>query len=310
MGTVEGKIGDVKDRIESVQNSVSDAAQRVADNIKGKLHRVDDHIPLATEGDDQTNLAYKTEVLVNHAHQAFMTHDYEGAISALSDALELMPRDVELLAERARASMFLGKFSAATKDLDQALAIEPTQAYVWVDRAMAKLQLRDLEGALHDLNRANLLQPGQYNVLVARSLTRLSMWDVVGWAKDMFQAMRVMPSDWFSQLRSILGIRQFLMTGLISLFTLAVVTRATWAIGKRMLRRGVPSNRPQQQQHQQRINIPQQQRTVNVTETTVIREKAPPAQSNVPEAPKHESRVYDLRSHTTTAPQTNPTDVQ
>jgi tetratricopeptide (TPR) repeat protein len=89
------------------------------------------------------------------------TDDYDGAITAYSEAIHLNPKYAAAYYHRGLAQAKKQNFEAAVADYSQALNFDPEYRSVYSSRAFARLEIDDVEGAIQDRDQAMLLDQKQ-----------------------------------------------------------------------------------------------------------------------------------------------------
>ena len=108
----------------------------------------------------------------------------ERAQAAQSAALELRPKDVELLIDRALTLAQAGEYWEAIDDLNRADELAPGRADILVFRASAYRYVDALELAREDVNRALELDPDNPEGLLERGIIRRLSGDKQGARHD------------------------------------------------------------------------------------------------------------------------------
>lgn len=93
------------------------------------------------------------------AAQAVVAGNYQEAVVAYTEAINVQPDSDTLFVERARAYMNLGDYATALLDLDTALALNHYNSGAYILRGFAYTYLENYESALADANRVVELAP-------------------------------------------------------------------------------------------------------------------------------------------------------
>ena len=117
------------------------------------------------------------------------------ALTAQSAALELAPKNVELLIDRSITLAARNSVRAALDDLDRAAALAPERAEVLVLRASAYRQLDQAARAGAELERALALEPENPDGLLERGILRHAAGDRAGARQDWLQAVTLAPES-------------------------------------------------------------------------------------------------------------------
>lgn len=86
-------------------------------------------------------------------------HDFEHALTDLSQAVELRPDEPEYLYQRALVHRQNGQGELAAADLDKVIMLNPDFIRAYLPRAEIRLQEKDLAGAIADLDAVDRLAP-------------------------------------------------------------------------------------------------------------------------------------------------------
>ena len=106
-----------------------------------------------------TDTIRAAEAASERAEALEAAEDIEGAIQAMSEAIELAPEKAVYRALRGRLFALEEKWNAASRDFDSALALKPNRSTWLYGRGRAKAYLDDLDGALADFERCIALEP-------------------------------------------------------------------------------------------------------------------------------------------------------
>ena len=101
----------------------------------------------------------KAETFYQQGVEEARQKDYQAAVSAYDQALELDPDAAKIYNNRANAQFELGNQNQAIKDYNQALKLNPDFAEAYYNRGFARYKLGNAKGALQDYNRALELNP-------------------------------------------------------------------------------------------------------------------------------------------------------
>ncbi len=132
--------------------------------------------------------------LLGQAASAWMIAAKPRAAYALqTKALELRPRDVELLIDRSISLASVGKYWDAIDDLNNALDIRPSRTEALVFRASAYRRLKIPELATADIHRALEIDPTHPGGLLEQGYIRLEAGDGEGARRDWIKIIRLAP---------------------------------------------------------------------------------------------------------------------
>lgn len=117
------------------------------------------------------------------------------ANAALTAALKLRPRDVDLLIDRAIVLAEAKNYWEAIDDLNRVLEISPRRADAHVLRASAYRYVDSLELAAEDLNAALTIDPRNVEALAERGIVRRLTNDAAGARQDWLTVLRNAPDS-------------------------------------------------------------------------------------------------------------------
>jgi tetratricopeptide (TPR) repeat protein len=120
--------------------------------------------------------------------------DYQGAIQALNQALQINPNYAEAYFSRGNARNELGDKQGAIADFDQALRINPNLAEAYYNRGLARYGLEDKKGAIADFDQALRINPNLAEAYNNRGIVRKELGDKQGAIADYDQALRINPN--------------------------------------------------------------------------------------------------------------------
>jgi len=115
---------------------------------------------------------------------ALRNREFDRCISHASRALELQPRNAEVLANRGAAYRRVNRFDEALADYDRALAADPGYVPAFVNRGVALAALNRHAEAIASYDQALALQPGNAAARYHRALSRLVSGDLAGGFDD------------------------------------------------------------------------------------------------------------------------------
>jgi tetratricopeptide (TPR) repeat protein len=140
-------------------------------------------------------VAAKADLLDQAGNAWLLADDPAKAEDALSTALQLAPKDEDVLADRARARGAARNWSGAFDDLTAVIALDPDRADVYVLRASALHAEGKKAEARADIAHALAIYPGYPEALVERGVMRLEGGDTAGARADWQQVARVVPDS-------------------------------------------------------------------------------------------------------------------
>ncbi|MBW4633337.1 MAG: tetratricopeptide repeat protein [Iphinoe sp. HA4291-MV1] len=120
--------------------------------------------------------------------------DYQGAITAYTEAIRLNPNDTRAYYNRGNARYELGDKQGAIADFNQALRINPNYAKAYYNRGNARSNLGDNQGAIADFNQALRINPNLAEAYIGRGNARYELGDKQGAISDFNQALKINPN--------------------------------------------------------------------------------------------------------------------
>lgn len=105
-------------------------------------------------------------------------HDYEGAIAAYGQALELRPEYAEAFNDRGHAYYWKGQAAPAIADFTRAIELRPAYPNAWNNRGAAYMASGDSALAIPDFSQALRLRPDFRNAYVNRANALLRLGHV------------------------------------------------------------------------------------------------------------------------------------
>lgn len=95
----------------------------------------------------------------NQAQNYIKEGKFDRAMTLLNRAIEVEPKNANLLSERAVVFFHLGDKERALKELDYCVLLEPNNPYRYSSRAYVKADMRDLKGAIADYEKCVQIDP-------------------------------------------------------------------------------------------------------------------------------------------------------
>lgn len=134
--------------------------------------------------------------LYDQAGQAYFLGGMNDRALAMYDkALQLKPRDPDILIDRAVTRDELGQHFEAIDDLNLAIEIAPDRAEAWLYRANAYRHINSLELALDDANHAVALSPRSPEALLERATIKSLRKDEAGARADLQAVIKIAPTS-------------------------------------------------------------------------------------------------------------------
>jgi tetratricopeptide (TPR) repeat protein len=135
------------------------------------------------------------EVLSQAAQAWLLARKPARANAALTAALKLKPRDIDLLIDRAIVLAEAKNYWEAIDDLNRVIELDPRRADAYVLRANAYRYVDSLELASEDLGRALTLDPRNMDALAERGIVRRLTNDANGARQDWLAVLRQAPDS-------------------------------------------------------------------------------------------------------------------
>jgi tetratricopeptide (TPR) repeat protein len=137
--------------------------------------------------------AMRGNLLAQAANAWMIAAKPEAAYALQTKALDLRPRDVELLIDRSISLASVGKYWQAIDDLNRALEIHPGRTEALVFRASAYRLVKSPELATEDIERALGIDPTHPGALLESGNIRIAAGDKDGARRDWMKIIRRAP---------------------------------------------------------------------------------------------------------------------
>ncbi len=121
--------------------------------------------------------------------------DLQGALTALSYAIQVDPNYSEAWRQRGLTYNDLGRSAEAMAEVNQAIKIDPRNAKAYYSRGYLKYVQKDYEGGIADTTRAIEMDPQFSNAFMNRGIYKLRLGDFPGAAADVERALQVDPRN-------------------------------------------------------------------------------------------------------------------
>jgi tetratricopeptide (TPR) repeat protein len=132
----------------------------------------------------------------DQAGQAWLVANRPGSAETdFAAALQLTPKDPDLLIDRAEALAADRKYLAAIADLNEAAKLAPNRAVIYAYRAAAHRALDQLDAARRDIARNLKLAPNNPVGLLERGNIRRLEGDITGAHRDWLEVARLAPGS-------------------------------------------------------------------------------------------------------------------
>ncbi len=155
--------------------------------IKSSYPVVDKYLPYRSEELNLLNIKLGDE--------CSKKGQYDAAISAYNEALQLKSNDAETYYKRGLARYHLGDYEGAIADYIQAIMINPHHIKAYHKSGLARYQLGDYEGAIADYTQAIRINPNDAVAYKNRADVRYRIRDNQGAIEDYTQAIKISPND-------------------------------------------------------------------------------------------------------------------
>jgi tetratricopeptide (TPR) repeat protein len=139
--------------------------------------------------------ARRVREFIESGNDRSRANDFDGAISAYTEALRLAPTDASTYNNRAFAHWSRGMTDRAIADYDEALRLEPDNVIARTNRAVAYNFRGDYELAIRDLDHALKLKPDSPDVLNSRCWGRALAGRTEAALVDCNAALKLRPND-------------------------------------------------------------------------------------------------------------------
>lgn len=141
----------------------------------------------------QVSLA--TEILAQAGQAWQQAGETVRAVAAQSAALELDPKNVELLIDRGVSFAAARNYWEAIDDLNRAADLDPARAEILILRASAYRMVDGLDLAREDIGRAMAFEPGNLEGLLERGILRRLDGDDAGARQDWLKIVTLAPDS-------------------------------------------------------------------------------------------------------------------
>lgn len=106
-----------------------------------------------------TDSSHPAEEALRRSKALEAAEDLDGALVAMSQAVDLAPDSIRYRGLRGRLLSLKKQWRAAIRDYDSVLAIKPNAPTILYSRGLAKAHLDELDGAVEDFERCIAIQP-------------------------------------------------------------------------------------------------------------------------------------------------------
>jgi Tfp pilus assembly protein PilF len=144
------------------------------------------------------------DTLIKRGHDLVMIEDFDGALSAIDEALAIDPNSAMLLSKRAGVYVNLRRYPEAHADAERAVTLSPQSAEAWCARGYVRTivaqDVASLDPALSDLNQAIILDENYAPAYAGRGLVHALKNDFGRAMPDLDHAIQLSASNpkmWF-----------------------------------------------------------------------------------------------------------------
>jgi tetratricopeptide (TPR) repeat protein len=119
--------------------------------------------------------------------------DYQGAIAAYEEALQINPSHPDAYFQRAVAYYDLKNYRAAFEDLNQVVRLTPNSSVAYMNRGLTQDLLQRNQEAIKDYSKAISLNPNYAAAYLNRGAIKNELQDYQGGLSDLNQAINLKP---------------------------------------------------------------------------------------------------------------------
>lgn len=152
-----------------------------------------DKIAMLRDQEGADSPAAKAAALLQSAEERLQARQWDEAIWALDQAIELTPNNPVLWVKRSTAKNMKGDYAGAESDAREAIRLNPDDAEAWVNLAWAQLRTGRYQDALDSATRAILLDPKNALAYSIRAYASEALGDHTGKMADIKMAARLDP---------------------------------------------------------------------------------------------------------------------
>ncbi|TPW18874.1 MAG: hypothetical protein FD126_3251, partial [Elusimicrobia bacterium] len=152
-----------------------------------------DKIAMLRDKEGGDGAAAKAATLLQGAEELLQARQWDQAIGALDEAIELTPNNPLLWVKRSTAKNMKGDYTGAEADAREAIRLNPDDAEAWVNLAWAQLRTGRAQDALDSATRAILLDPKNALAYSIRAYASEMLGDSAGKMADIKMAARLDP---------------------------------------------------------------------------------------------------------------------
>jgi len=134
------------------------------------------------------------EKLLQQASDLYKQRDFDRAIAALTQVIQLNPNNTGAYVSRAVVCEALADYQRAVADYTQAIQLNPDDATVYYYRGTAHIQLGDYQAAVENYTQAIRLDPNYVTAYQNRSIAHFKLGDYQAAVVDCNQLLRLTPN--------------------------------------------------------------------------------------------------------------------
>jgi lipoprotein NlpI len=150
-------------------------------------------VPATPPSSPAQDIARQAGAFVSDGILKYQSGDFDGAIAAYNQAIDLNPKSAEAFFNRGIAKAAHDDLDGAVADYSQALLLEPTLGAAYYYRGLARHSKAELDGAFADYNQAIQLDPKNALAYFNRGLIRMQKDDIDGAIVDSTRALELDP---------------------------------------------------------------------------------------------------------------------
>lgn len=168
--------------------------------IHGRQDRVDKHrnygIPIqrfltGNASQDRKVSQVKADDYLKQGITLHNQGDYQGAIAAYNQAIEVEPNNANAYISRGNTRRKLGDYQKAIADYDWSIQINPYRANTFYNRGIVRAESGDYQGAITDFDRAIEIKSNYASAYVNRGMIRYELEDFQGAIADYNRAIDI-----------------------------------------------------------------------------------------------------------------------
>ncbi|MBE9124875.1 MULTISPECIES: tetratricopeptide repeat-containing serine protease family protein [unclassified Coleofasciculus] len=168
--------------------------------IHGRQDRVDNHrnygIPIQSfltgkVSQDKKISQVKADDYLKQGITLHNQGDYQGAIAAYNQAIEVEPNNANAYISRGNTRRKLGDYQKAIADYDWSIQINPYRANAFYHRGIVRAESEDYQGAIADFDKAIEIKSNYTSAYINRGIVRYELEDFQGAIADYNRAIDI-----------------------------------------------------------------------------------------------------------------------